>query len=383
MLLTTAGLAVTGTLGVTGTSTLAAINASGVITQSIAAATSTIASFGSANANPEFKLVSTAGLGAFRGPIIGFYTTTSAGTGLGNVVQLFGYKDGGSSDTKGGFRINVDNGSGLSNALNIDSALAVTIPGTLGVTGVATVGTASAGQLIVIGPRNNTAAFRITANAGESWDFTTTNTTGSTDTLSLGVQGGSTNVTFTDNGTTTLNGNTSVTGTLGVTTGVAVGGATPGAGGIAFPATQVSVSDVNTLDDYEEGTFTATIACGTSGTVTLTSGAGGDLCFYTKIGRMVEVNGYLVVASVSSPAGAFNVNGLPFTVFNSNGNYAAVAVRGDGLNATAVTSLQGYATRANTTMSFEKFSAGAAANLAAEVKAASNFMFGCSYNAAT
>jgi len=96
-----------------------------------------------------------------------------------------------------------------------------TFSSTLGVTGVATVGTSSAGQLIVVGPRNNTAAFRITANAGESWDFTTTNTTGSTDTLSLGVQGGSTNVTFTDNGTTALNGNTSVTGTLntsGITT---------------------------------------------------------------------------------------------------------------------------------------------------------------------
>jgi len=96
-----------------------------------------------------------------------------------------------------------------------------TFSSTLGVTGVATVGTSSAGQLIIVGPRNNTAALRITANAGESWDFTTTNTTGSTDTLSLGVQGGSTNVTFTDNGTTALNGNTSVTGTLntsGITT---------------------------------------------------------------------------------------------------------------------------------------------------------------------
>jgi hypothetical protein len=98
---------------------------------------------------------------------------------------------------------------------------------------------------------------------------------------------------------------------------------------------------------------------------------------------MVEVNGYLVVASVSSPVGAFNVNGLPFTVFNSNGNYAAVAVHADGLNATAVTAIQGYAVRANTVMVFDKFSAGAAANLAAEVKAGSNFMFDCSYNAAT
>ncbi len=175
------------------------------------------------------------------------------------------------------------------------------------------------------------------------------------------------------------------TGTVQFPSTIGVGAASPSTSGsgVTFPATQAASSNANTLDDYEEGTWTATITCGVSGTVTLTSGAGGDLCFYTKIGRMVEINGYLSVASVSSPVGAFNVNGLPFTVFNNDGNYAAVAVRADGLTAGATTSLQGYAARANTTMAFEKFAAGAASVLAGNVQAASNFMFNCSYNAAT
>ena len=48
--------------------------------------------------------------------------------------------------------------------------------------------------------------------------------------------------------------------TIKVTTGASVGGATPGTGGLAFPATAVAVADVNTLDDYEEYTA-ASMAC--------------------------------------------------------------------------------------------------------------------------
>ena len=50
--------------------------------------------------------------------------------------------------------------------------------------------------------------------------------------------------------------------TLRVTTGAAVGGATPGAGGLAFPATAVAVADANTLDDYEEYTSASTACTG-------------------------------------------------------------------------------------------------------------------------
>jgi hypothetical protein len=56
--------------------------------------------------------------------------------------------------------------------------------------------------------------------------------------------------------------------------------------GIAFPATQVASSDANTLDDYEEGTFTPTVtSVGGTGIVYVADAS--DSGRYTKIGRVV------------------------------------------------------------------------------------------------
>ena len=65
------------------------------------------------------------------------------------------------------------------------------------------------------------------------------------------------------------------------------------------------------LADYEEGTWTPTLTPSTSGTITL-----GDpnLCAYTKIGRVVTVNGLIDTASVSAPVGtSVTFGGLPYT----------------------------------------------------------------------
>ena len=78
----------------------------------------------------------------------------------------------------------------------------------------------------------------------------------------------------------------------------------------------------NALDDYEEGTFTATITPATSGTIT--SGATFTTWTYTKIGRQVTISGVFVVSSVGSPVGSnVVIGGLPFTIFNNNGAYGA------------------------------------------------------------
>ncbi len=69
----------------------------------------------------------------------------------------------------------------------------------------------------------------------------------------------------------------------------------------------------NYLDDYEEGTHTATITCDTSGTVTLKSDI--DTLAYTKVGRQVTITGRLEVDSVSSPEGRFSIS-LPFSIEN-------------------------------------------------------------------
>jgi hypothetical protein len=63
-------------------------------------------------------------------------------------------------------------------------------------------------------------------------------------------------------------------------------------GQIKFPATQVPSADANTLDDYEEGTWTMGIAFGgASVDVTYSANTG----TYTKIGRQVTVSGYLAL----------------------------------------------------------------------------------------
>ena len=97
---------------------------------------------------------------------------------------------------------------------------------------------------------------------------------------------------------------------------LALQGATSVSGtGITFPATQSASSDANTLDDYEEGTYTMTWTCD-SGSITMNTST--TRANYTKIGRVVIVNAYALVTSVSSPNGLLNIN-LPFNSASING----------------------------------------------------------------
>jgi len=72
-------------------------------------------------------------------------------------------------------------------------------------------------------------------------------------------------------------------------------------------------SDANVLDDYEEGTFTAAITAA-SGTITVHGTA--KIGSYVKIGQQVFIQGAIGVSAVSSPSGALNMTGLPFTPHN-------------------------------------------------------------------
>ncbi len=106
-----------------------------------------------------------------------------------------------------------------------------------------------------------------------------------------------------------------------VSTTIGVGGATPsGSGsGITFPATQSASSNANTLDDYEEGTWTPSVG----GTATYNSQVGS----YTKIGNLVTVVFNLYVNTIGTGS-ATTVSGLPFTTPNTatyNENGTAIA----------------------------------------------------------
>ena len=88
-------------------------------------------------------------------------------------------------------------------------------------------------------------------------------------------------------------------------------GAVVHASGLKFDTDQTNnIDEANTLDDYEEGTYTATATPSSSGTITL-NGTNNKLA-YTKIGRVVHVIGEIRVSSVSSPVGNVAIN-LPFT----------------------------------------------------------------------
>lgn len=84
-------------------------------------------------------------------------------------------------------------------------------------------------------------------------------------------------------------------------------------GNLAFPATAVPSGDANTLDEYEEGEHTATIVCSTSGSYTLNGSV--ETLAYTKIGRVVHIQGALLIADESSPNGELRIS-LPFTSAN-------------------------------------------------------------------
>ena len=77
-------------------------------------------------------------------------------------------------------------------------------------------------------------------------------------------------------------------------------------GQITFPATQSASSDANTLDDYEEGTWTPTDASAAG--LTLTT----QYAKYTKIGNMVYFCAEITYPS-NSDGNRVSVGGLPFT----------------------------------------------------------------------
>jgi hypothetical protein len=86
-----------------------------------------------------------------------------------------------------------------------------------------------------------------------------------------------------------------------------------GAGG-GVKMDELNSADANTLDSYEEGTWTAAIATG-SGSITIHSTR--KVGSYIKIGQLVFVSGAFGISAISSPSGTLNMTGLPFAPINN------------------------------------------------------------------
>ena len=95
------------------------------------------------------------------------------------------------------------------------------------------------------------------------------------------------------------------------------------ANGIKFPATQVASADANTLDDYEEGTWTPTLNFGGASGVTNYALRNGT---YTKIGNTVSIRGYISITTKSSATGEATLTGLPFTTRGINTEYSSAYI---------------------------------------------------------
>lgn len=107
------------------------------------------------------------------------------------------------------------------------------------------------------------------------------------------------------------------TGNLLVNKSVGLGNVTlSGSGvGVQFPATQSASSDVNTLDDYEEGTWTPT-----ANNISFSAATGK----YTKIGNLVTVT-FSVTFPATADTNNAQVASLPFNI----GFASAVAINGN------------------------------------------------------
>lgn len=87
--------------------------------------------------------------------------------------------------------------------------------------------------------------------------------------------------------------------------------------------TNTASSDVNTLDYYEEGSFTPTITgTTTAGAPTYTVNLGD----YTRIGNRVDFNMRIAVSNFGGAVGDLRILGLPFLVKSGAANQAGVCV---------------------------------------------------------
>jgi len=112
------------------------------------------------------------------------------------------------------------------------------------------------------------------------------------------------------NGGLAFGTNNALAMSLSTTGALALKGASTSATGvgITFPATQSASTDANTLDDYEEGTWTPGQGAGLTVVGAYTSSGK-----YVKIGRQVFVSGVAAGATtIAASANSIGFTGLPF-----------------------------------------------------------------------
>jgi len=158
---------------------------------------------------------------------------------------------------------------------------------------------------------------------------------------------------------------------IGTSTRTANGGVLQISNGITFPATQSACSDANTLDDYEEGSFTPSFSNGGNGTYLNRIGR------YTKIGNTVTVHIHIQLSSVGTASGNIQVSGLPFTS-KSVDYFCTSTLHGNGWNVTR-NNLNGIVPPSSTNMDLYYNTGGSISSVQHSDVGTGNLLFSVTY----
>jgi len=137
--------------------------------------------------------------------------------------------------------------------------------------------------------------------------------------------------------------------------------------GITFPSAFTNTGDVNTLDDYEEGTFTPELWDDTLATDPTPPTYGNQIGTYTKIGNIVRITVDMSVTALGSlnTAQTAHIGGLPFSAHNHGPIYVGFA---SGLSITASESVAGLVAASTSHIDLYLWNAAGGVNLLTSAK---------------
>lgn len=147
-------------------------------------------------------------------------------------------------------------------------------------------------------------------------------------------------------------------------------------GQIKFPSAQNASSDANTLDDYEEGTWTPTWYA-VSGSMSYAYQVGR----YVKIGKLVIATCHIITNANNAFSGSVYLGGLPFTSDASTTNYIAAPIHMEGVNIASGIWAWAHVNPGGTTANLRYYvnNAGAALVQGSQMNAGSDVMVTCTY----
>lgn len=131
---------------------------------------------------------------------------------------------------------------------------------------------------------------------------------------------------------------------------------------------------------YEIGETVVAFTAG-SGTITIHSAA--DTITWKKESGYCTVTGYLLVSGVSTPSGAWNMTGLPYTAKSGNQSRTGFGANASGLNFGDSIPVVAYVPEGNSVVTIQKVTNGVLGNLAGDVVTNTELVLGFTYPTST